>query len=116
MPVQTAPNLNLGFGFDQGEGNWKTIMDANLVLLDCITQLSVIDKDLVTDPASPADGDRYIIAGVGGLWSPGTINDIARFRAGSWEFFTPNEGWISNVEDEALLYVFRAAAWVSTGV
>lgn len=115
MPVQIAPNLGLGFGFDQGEGGWKAAMDANLVKLDAITQLSVIDKDLVTAPAG-VEGARYIIAGIGGLWSPGTINDIARFRAGSWEFFTPNEGWVANVADEALLYVFRSAAWVSTGV
>ena len=108
MPVQIAPNLSLGFGFDQGEGGWKATMDNNLIKLDAITQLSVIDKDLVTDPASPADGDRYIIAGIGGLWSPGTIDDIARFRAGSWEFFTPNTGWISYVEDEAVTYVFDA--------
>ena len=108
MPQQTGPNFGIPFGYDQGEGNWKAAFDAFLVKLDCIVQLSVIDKDLVTDPASPAEGDRYIIAGIGGLWSPGTINDIARFRAGSWEFFTPVTGWRSYVEDEAVTYVFDA--------
>ena len=108
MPVQTGPNLGLKFGFDLGEKGWKTDIDNTLILLDCICQLAVIDKDLVADPASPAEGDRYIVAGIGGLWSPGTINDIARFRAGSWEFFTPVTGWRAYVADESVTYVFDA--------
>lgn len=116
MPAQFGPNLGIAFGFNQGEKGWKADIDNTLILLDAVVQLNVLDKDLVTDPASPSEGDRYIIAGIGGLWSPGTINDIARFRAASWEFFTPTEGWVANVEDESLLYVFRSAVWVSTGV
>ena len=31
-------------------------------LLDAIVQLSVLDRDLTVPPASPVDGDRYIVA------------------------------------------------------
>ena len=33
-----------------------------LRLLDAVVQLSVLDRDLTAPPASPADGDRYIVA------------------------------------------------------
>lgn len=111
MPAQFGPNLGLAFGFNQGEGAWKGDIDATMILLDAVAQLSVIDKDLVTAPVG-VEGERYIIAGVGGLWSPGTIGDIARFRSGAWEFFTPSTGWIAHVQDETQLYEFVGGVWV----
>lgn len=39
-------------------------------------QDSVLDKDLTTAPGSPSTGDRYIMAGTGGGWSGGAVNDI----------------------------------------
>ena len=51
----------------------------------------VLDKDLVTAPGSPNDGDRHIMAGTGGLWSGGAVNDITAFDsgAGTWSFVRP---------------------------
>ena len=31
-------------------------------LFDALVQLSVLDRDLTAPPASPADGERYIVA------------------------------------------------------
>ena len=40
-----------------------------LRLLDGLVQLSVLDRDLMAPPGSPADGDRYIVAsGATGDW------------------------------------------------
>ena len=36
-------------------------MDANLKRLGAVVGLSVKDRDLTTPPASPANGDRYLI-------------------------------------------------------
>ena len=41
-----------------------------LRLLDGLVQLAVLDRHLTAPPASPADGDRYIVAsGAVGAWS-----------------------------------------------
>ncbi|MCT9070798.1 DUF2793 domain-containing protein [Cupriavidus gilardii] len=37
-------------------------MDANLKLLDAVLQLSVKSRAQATPPATPANGDRYIVA------------------------------------------------------
>lgn len=76
-------------------------------------QESVLDKDLVTAPGSPSEGDRYIIAGIGGAWSPGAINNIAEFRNGDWLFIILNAGADTYVEDENDKYVFSGTVWAS---
>ena len=41
-----------------------------LRILDGLVQLSVLDRDLAAPPASPADGDRYIVgSGATGDWA-----------------------------------------------
>lgn len=74
-------------------------------------QESVIDKDLVTAPGSPSTGDRYIIAGIGGGWSGGTIDDIAEWDGSAWLFDTPNEGYAARVMDENKVYIYDGSSW-----
>jgi hypothetical protein len=74
-------------------------------------QESVLDKDLVTAPISPTTGDRYIIAGIGGGWSTGTINDIAEWDGTAWIFSTPNEGFATRVMDENKQYIHDGVSW-----
>jgi hypothetical protein len=74
-------------------------------------QESVIDKDLVTAPGSPVTGDRYIIAGIGGGWSGGTIDDIAEWDGSAWVFTTPNEGFATRVMDENKVYIHDGTSW-----
>ncbi len=46
-----------------------------LRLLDGLVQLAVLDRHLTTPPASPADGDRYIVAsGATGAWAGWDLN------------------------------------------
>ena len=75
-----------------------------------VWQNPVEDKDLTTSPAA-SKGDRYIIAGIGGDWSGGTINDIAVYDGASWVFYTPAEGWICWIKDENEFYKFGGASW-----
>ena len=60
MAIQTGPNLGIKYNWDLGNF-YKTDMDTNLKLLDMVNNLGVIDKDLIAQPVSPTNGDRYII-------------------------------------------------------
>ena len=74
-------------------------------------QPPVEDKDLTTSPSGSTKGLRHIIAGTGGDWSGGTINDIAWFDGADWQFDTPLEGWLTYVKDENEFYFFTGSAW-----
>ncbi|MBX2807863.1 MAG: DUF2793 domain-containing protein [Cellvibrionaceae bacterium] len=105
------PNLGLTYGWAQGEHNWNGGMDANLKRLGAVVGLSVIDRDLTTPPATPADGDRYIIpAAASGSWANRT-HQIAVRIAGTWEYYTPLIGWCCFVEDEDVLSVYKTSGW-----
>ena len=76
-------------------------------------QQLVEDKDLTTPPGGESKGDRYIIAGINGDWSGGTINDIAQYDGASWDFYTPVEGWMVYVKDEDKIYRFDGSNWIA---
>lgn len=77
-------------------------------------QDSVKDKDLVTSPAGVV-GNRYIVAGLGGSWSGGAVNDITEYTSSGWTFTTPNEGFSTWVDDEDTFYAFNGSSWVKLG-
>lgn len=60
--------------------------------LDAVVQLAALDRDLPAPPASPDDGDRYIIASAAsGDWI-GKAGWIAAWQDGAWEFYEPYPG------------------------
>ena len=85
-----------------------------LMLLDGLVQLAVLDKDLAAPPASPAEGDRYLIASASptGAWA-GWAGRIARYQDGAWRSLIPKAGWFAFVADEGDLYTYAAGAWTS---
>ena len=85
-----------------------------LRLLDGTVQLSVKDRDLTASPASPADGDRYIVAsGATGVWAGWDLN-VALWVDGAWLRLQPRTGWRAWVEDEGVLLVYNGSAWIGT--
>lgn len=85
-----------------------------LRLLDGLVQLSVLDRDLTAPPASPTEGDRFIVAsGATGDWAGWDLN-VALFTDGTWLRLPPRAGWRAWVEDEGVLLVFDGADWVGT--
>jgi hypothetical protein len=75
-------------------------------------QTPTIDKDLTTAPGAPSTNDRYIIAGIGGGWAAGTINDIAEWNGAAWVFTTPTSNYSTLVTDESASYLFNGASWI----
>jgi Protein of unknown function (DUF2793) len=85
-----------------------------LRLLDGLVQLSVLDRDLTAPPASPADGDRYIVAsGATSDWAGWDLN-VALWIDGAWLRLPPRTGWRAWVENEGLLLAYDGAGWVGT--
>ena len=86
-----------------------------LRMLDSVVQLSVIDADLTDPPATPADGDRYLLpVGATGDWA-GEDGKLAVWDDTAWVFHTPNEGWLAWVEDVDQLHAYDGTTWVEAG-
>ena len=113
MPSQTHPNLGVVYAWDLGTF-YKTDMDANLVMLGAMVQLSVISRVLTAPPGAPAQGDRYIVGPAAtGAWA--THDDhIALWLGTTWIFFVPKRGTLAFIEAEDKISVFKTA-W-SAGV
>ena len=87
-----------------------------LRLLDAMVQLSVLDRTRTTPPASPADGDRHIVAsGATGLWAGWDLN-VAFWVDGVWMRLVPRPGWLAWIVDEAAFGVWDGSAWDPVGV
>ena len=77
-------------------------------------QASVKDQNLAAPPASPVNGDRYIIpSGATGVWA-GKTAQIAEYTT-VWTYYTPAIGWTCYVDDEQKVYSWNGSAWVRTG-
>lgn len=86
-----------------------------LGVLDALVQLTVLSQSLTNAPASPADGDRYLVpAGATGTFA-GKDGTIASHRDGVWSFFAPGAGWRAYVVDEGGFAVFNGTAWTGPG-
>lgn len=111
--MTTTPNLGITL-VEQAQAQKEVTVNNAILTLDAVIGGGVIDKDLATPPGSPAEGDRYIVAGSPtGAWS-GKANHIAFYYNGGWRFINPGEGFFVWVNDEDLLYVYTGSAWSST--
>lgn len=82
-----------------------------LRILDTLVQLTVLDRDLAAPPASPVEGQRWIVAASPvDAWA-GHADDIAAWQDGAWQFSTPQTGWVAFVIDEGTLLVWNGSAW-----
>lgn len=114
MAVASGPNLGLVHGWENGASGWGSDVNADLRLLDALTQLAVLDRDLSAPPEEPADGARYLVAsgegGATGAWA-GQEGRIACFSSGTWEFYAPRPGWRCLVLDEERAVRWTGSAW-----
>jgi len=105
---------NLGLPcIEGGQAQKHVTHNEALRILDTLVQLAVDDRDLAVPPASPADGDRYIVhSGATGAWA-GHVDEIAAWQDGAWQFSVPRLGWLAYVIDESLLVAWNGSAWMS---
>ncbi len=110
--MDQTPNLLLPYILAAQSQKHVTHNEA-LRALDNVVQLTVLDRNLAAPPATPAEGNRYIVApSPTGTWA-GHANHIAAFVDGAWLFYVPIEGWIAWIADENVALAFDGAAWVT---
>lgn len=116
MAAQTEGRFGLAYGWTLGESGWNVGMDTNLLKLARVgVHLSVKDRDLATPPASPTNGDTYIVAAAAtGAWA-GKDGQVAVWSGSAWVFYEPRIGWVTYIEDEEKLSAYKTAGW-SAGV
>jgi hypothetical protein len=86
-----TPRLKLPELAQMQELNGATINEA-LVQLDALTDVFLKGQFVNTPPASPADGDMYLLGSAPtGAWS-GYAYKLAYCLDGAWRFFTPFDG------------------------
>jgi len=108
----TARNLAGPMGltgdYSGGEDGWTASMNANLLRLSLLPQLTV--KSRVTAlPGSPTNGDLYIVPSGAGSHP----NEVAARDNGGWVYITAFEGLRAWLQDEDLLVVWNGSAWVT---
>ncbi len=112
--MDRSPNLDMPYLLPAQAQKHVTHNEA-LQTLDALVQLSVKDRDLAAPPASPAEGDRYVVAaGASGDWA-GQEASVAAWIDGAWRFLAPMAGWFAWVVDEAVIAVFDASTWTDLG-
>jgi Protein of unknown function (DUF2793) len=108
--MSDSPLLGLPFLAASQAQKHVTLNDA-LSLLDGLLQLSVISRSVATPPATPVDGDRYLIAASPTAAWAGHAGHVALRVAGAWRFLVPRAGWRMWIENEQTLLVFNGTVW-----
>ncbi len=108
----TTPNLALPLLAAAQAQKHVTVNEA-LARLDGLVQISVKDRGLAAPPASPTEGECYIVApGATSAWT-GWDGDVVLFSGGAWLRLPPKDGWRVWVEDEGVLLVRAGGAWLT---
>lgn len=106
----TTPRLSLPYIAPSQAQKHVTHNEA-LRMLDAIVQVAAISRSVAAPPATPSQGDCYIVAAAAtGAWDDHE-SEIAAFQDGAWAFHAPLAGWHVWVSDESVLCVFDGANW-----
>ncbi len=104
-----TPLLNIPEIQENQSGKYITHNEALALIEGLITR--VLSKNNSGPPATPNEGDTYIVDAATGDWSAASIGDIAHYYGGAWHFLTPIEGLsIWCIEDDGNIY-FDGSSW-----
>lgn len=124
MPTQTEPLSGLAYdwplGYPQAQqaaGNWKDVMDANLVAIgQQAMPVYVLSRAATAPPGSPAAGDVYIPAATAtGAWE-GHEDELAVWDGSAWQFVEARPGRTVVIEDEGILTAMMSDGWAEGAV
>lgn len=88
-------------------------MNEALTRLDALAAPSALSSDLGAPPATPAEGDVYVVAAPAtGPWA-GQADQVAFFVNGGWDFASPRPGWRVWIADRGGALTWSGLAWVA---
>lgn len=88
----------------------EIIINLAIRILEAMSPLQVLDRDVSAPPGSPTDGDRYLVPdSASGAWAA-HINSVALSVNGEWNYLVPRPGWRCYVEDEDVYLKFAAGS------
>ena len=79
--------------------------------LDALLHVSAVSREIESVPTDPQEGDTYILGAAPQDAFEGAANKLAHFVDGAWMFYTPVNGLIANIEDEAICIIWREESW-----
>lgn len=88
-----------------------------LTRLDVLVQTRIASRSTAAQPATPVDGDLYILptAPTGAVWGDLTEGDLVRADTGGWTVEPAAEGMVALVADEGVVIVRRSGVWIGLG-
>jgi len=108
--VSNTPNLKLPY-LDQNQNQKTVTHNAALRMLDALVQLQIQSSALAAPPASPGDGQCWIVASGGsGAWLGKDLN-VAAWQDGAWMFYAPTTGTLAYNDATASPIVWTGSAW-----
>lgn len=108
--TETTPNLALP-EIAAAQAQKHVTHNEALRALDAIVHLAVLDRDLVSPPETPAEGQRWLVGAPAADDWTGHDDEIAAWQDGGWHFYPPHVGWLAYVMDEAALVAWSGSAW-----
>ena len=84
-----------------------------LASLDGLVQASVLAVDTASPPATPSEGDAFLVSASPVATGPfaGQALNLAFFINGAWRFMVPQSGWLVFVRATSVFVVFYGGAW-----
>ncbi|HYG26009.1 MAG TPA: DUF2793 domain-containing protein [Caulobacteraceae bacterium] len=114
MSDDATPRLSLPY-LAAGQTQKHVTLNEALSRLDGLVQTAVESRTTDAEPATPADGDLYIMtaAASGAAWAGKAEGVLMRHEAGAWAELPAPEGHLAWVKDDEELVVFDGAAWTT---
>lgn len=108
--MDQSPRLSLPY-IMPGQAQKHVTHNEAVQALDALVQPVAASRSLAAPPASPLEGEAWLVAaGATGAWA-GHANEMAAWQGGAWQFLDPAPGWQVYVVDEHSQYVFDDGAW-----
>ena len=113
--MSQTPNLRLPF-LDANQNQKTVTHNAALSVLDALVNCQVQSATLSAPPASPGDGQCWIVAAGGtGAWAGHDLS-IAAWQDGAWSFYPPTKGMPAYNDATGNLTVWTGSAWIAVGL
>jgi hypothetical protein len=112
--MDTTPRLALPY-LQQNQAQKHVTLNDALRRLDALVQMHVLSAATSGPPASPADGDAYLLPAepLSADWSIASEGQLAVFQDGTWEFLTPRTGWLVFDAESGALLLFDGSGWTN---